>query len=336
MFELLEQKKASTSKIHSFSVLITLCIYLCNAFYHTHSMSASLNSTMKGGISKSKEQSSKKKKKNSNKQIILTNRSITPSSSSLSDYSTPHQQHHSAPPAHHQTSKAGLHAINENGEYLSNTEQPQDSTTTTAVRFPRSSTVPHSGNSPASYPCYYSDNGTLVPGTVSPAQLNAFYHSRQPLSIINTNFQPISPHHYPYNSRPVDILKPTFLIVPKEAEQKLSAQLSASNSPSPTKSMTKKSTTVDTVSRHVGVMATPNPSPYVHFVNKTHPIETSQEGLPETSIIQENFTTSNEFNQTSASISSMPNIALTQGKTSLKSEDTCCRSLPIDYCISAH
>ncbi|CAF4599573.1 unnamed protein product, partial [Rotaria magnacalcarata] len=49
-------------------------------------------------------------------------------------------------------------------------------------------------------------------------------------SLINTNFQPISPHH-PYASRPVDVLKPTFLIVPKAVEQKLAAQLSASNSP---------------------------------------------------------------------------------------------------------
>ena len=49
-----------------------------------------------------------------------------------------------------------------------------------------------------------------------------YYNTRQPLSSINTNFQPISPHHHQYGTRPVDILKPTFLIVPKEAEQQLS------------------------------------------------------------------------------------------------------------------
>jgi hypothetical protein len=169
------------------------------------------------------------------------------------------------------------------------------------------------------------------------------------LSSINTNFQPISPHHHQYGTRPVDILKPTFLIVPKAAEQRLAAQLSASNSPvpstktksSPTKSITKKSvatterspstvpnteiqtnnqsppppTTMDIGHKHIGLIATPNPSPYVHFVNVTYPTKQfSQEGLPETSIIQDEFPNLNDYNHPSTSIQSMPNISLVQGK----------------------
>jgi hypothetical protein len=313
-------------------------------------MSASVKSTIKGGVTKTKEQSSKKKKKNTNKQIILANLPISSSSSS----STTHQQHHSAPPQ----AKTGLDAIHENGEYLASNEQQQKDSINN--RFPRSSTVPYpayatvrktaSTSLPSSH-YYHPDNATFVHGTVSPAQLNTYYNSRQPFSIINTNFQPISPHHHQYGTRPVDILKPTFLIVPKAAEQRLAAQLSASNSPvsttkiksSPTKLPTKKPdikspqksittiekspstvhnienqsptlTAMDIGYKHVGLLATPNPSPYVHFVNVTHPTQSSQEGLPETSIIQDEFTNLNDYNQPSTSIRSMPNISLTQGK----------------------
>jgi len=325
-------------------------------------MSASMKSTIKGGVTKTKEQSSKKKKKNSNKQIILTNLPISSSSFSSSPYSsgTSHQQHHSAPPSHNQQSKTGLDAIHENGEYLATNEQQN----LINHRFPRSSTVPYpvygtvrktTGNYFPPSPYYCTDYTTFVHETVSPAQLNTYYNTRQPLSIINTNFQPISPHHHQYGTRPVDILKPTFLIVPKAAEQRLTAQLSASNSPvsinksklSPIKSMTKKSdtkspqksvttiepssptirnseiqintpsspiTTMDIGHKHIGLVATPNPSPYVHFVNVKYPTEISQEVLPETSIIQDEFTNLNDYNQPSASIRSMPNISLTQGK----------------------
>ena len=319
-------------------------------------MSALVKSTIKGSITKTKEQSSKKKKKNSNKQIRLTNHSITSSSPSSS---TPHQQHHSAPPSHNQASKTGLDAIHENGEDLSTTDQQQQQEKQNSInpRFPRSSTVPYPAYAtvrqtgvnhlpPGQY--YYTDDGTLVHGSISPAQLNAYYHSGQPLSIINTNFQPISPHHQ--YTRPVDILKPTFLIVPKAAKQRLTAQLSASTSPitvnrtktSPTKSITKQSDTkspqksvtqsptpsrtveiqkenqssttkiMDIGLRHIGMIATPNPSPYIHFASKKNSTQTSQEGLPETSVLSENL---NDQNQTSATIRSMPNISLTQGKT---------------------
>jgi len=323
-------------------------------------MSASVKSTIKGGVTKTKEQPSKKKKKNSNKQIMFANLSI--SSSSFPSSSTPHQQHHSAPPSHQQQSKSGLDAIHENGEY----EQQQQQNAANN-RFPRSSTVPYpayatirqtAGNPLPSSHYYFTDNGTFVHGTVSPAQLNTYYNTRQPFSIINTNFQPISPHHHQYGSRPVDILKPTFLIVPKAAKQRLTAQLSASNSPiptnktksSPTKSITKKSdikspqksittiekspstvrhienqtnnqsptqTRMDIGHKHIGLIATPNPSPYVHFVNVTSPTQLSQERLPETLITQSEFTNLNDYNQQSTSIHSMPNISLTQGKTFL-------------------
>jgi hypothetical protein len=317
-------------------------------------MSALVKSTIQGGVTKTKEDLSKKKKKNSNKQIILIN---LPIASSSRPSSTSHQQHHSAPPSHNQQAKTGLDAIHENGEYSSTNEQRQQQNTINH-RFPRSSTVPYpayatvrqtAGNSlpPSQY--YYTDNASFVHGTVSPAQLNTYYHTRQPLSSINTNFQPISPHHHQYGTRPVDILKPTFLIVPKAAEQRLAAQLSASNSPvpstktksSPTKSITKKSVatterspstvpnteiqtnnqspppppTMDIGHKHIGLIATPNPSPYVHFVNVTYPTKQfSQEGLPETSIIQDEFPNLNDYNHPSTSIRSMPNISLAQGK----------------------
>jgi hypothetical protein len=324
-------------------------------------MSASVKSTIKGGVTKTKEQPSKKKKKNSNKQIIFANLSISSSSSSPPSSSTTHQQHHSAPPSHNQQPKAGLDAIHENGEYEQQQQQQQNSVNN---RFPRSSTVPYpayatvrktAGNSLPSSHYYFTDNGTFVHETISPAQLNTYYNTRQPFSLINTNFQPISPHHHQYGTRPVDILKPTFLIVPKAAKQRLNAQLSASNSPtstnktksSPTKSMTKKTdikspqksiitiekspstvrnienqtnnqsptkTTMDIGHKHIGLIATPNPSPYVHFVNVTSPTQLSQERLPDTSIIQSEFTNLNDYNQTSTSMHSMPNISLTQGK----------------------
>jgi hypothetical protein len=313
-------------------------------------MSASVKFAIKGGISKSKEQSSKKKKKHPNKQIILTNHPIV--SSSLS--STSHQQHHSAPPTHNQTTKSGLDAINENAEYNEQQQQQQQQQQNPVnLRFPRSSTVP--------YPAYATvrrsgggsqpENIAFIHGTVSPAQLNAYYSGRQPFALINTNFQPISPQHQQYGTRPVDILKPTFLIVPKAVEQRLAAQLSASSSPvptskskpSPTKSITRKTdiksteqspsitrhvqiqsnnqsptiTTIDTGMKHIGLIGTPNPSPYVHFVNVTYPKQPSQEALPQTTAVQDEFQNLNEYNQATNSIRSMPNISLAQGKTFL-------------------
>ncbi|CAF2367143.1 unnamed protein product [Rotaria sp. Silwood2] len=318
-------------------------------------MSALVKTNNMEETTKVKEPSSKKMEENTDEQIRLSN--LTMQSSSYS--STEHQQHHSAPPLHNQQAKIGLDAIHENGEYSSKNEQQQNSTNN---RFPRSSTVPYPAYatlrtndvnyiSPSQY--YYTDNAAFIHGTVSPAQLNTYFNSRQPLSLINNNFQPISPHHHQYSTRPVDILKPTFLIVPKATEQKLAAQLSASNSPILTtnrkiKSTTKKEdtknqqktttaieqssptvrsvevqtnnesptrTTMDIGHQHIGLLATPNPSPYVHFVNVTYPIQStpfSHEGPPETSIIQDEFTNVNDYNHPSASIRSMPNIALTQ------------------------
>jgi hypothetical protein len=317
-------------------------------------MPASVKTTIKGGVAKTKEQPSKNKKKTANKKIHFINLSI-PSSSSTSHQ----QQHHSAPPSHNQQSKIGLDAIHENGEYLLTNEhhqQQQHQQNLRNNRFPRSSTVPYPAHStlrntvgnyiPPPY-YYYTDDPTFVHETVSPAQLN----TRQPLSLINTNFQPISPHHQ-YSTRPVDILKPTFLIVPKAAEQRLIAQLSASTSPvlstsTKTKSKDTKSsqksvatiqqspstvrsvevqtnnesptkTIIDGGQRHIGLLATPNPSPYVHFVNASYPTQSpqlSQEGPSETAVIQDEFSNFNDYNQPTTSIRSMPNIALAQGKT---------------------
>ena len=318
----------------------------------------------KKGDTKTKEQSSKKKKKIVIKETIVSNSNL-PSSSS----STAHQQHHSAPPSQSQQSKTGLQSINENVEYLptsgTNEQQQQQQQNIVNPRFPRSSTVPYSayatlrqgaGNRlPTQY--YYTDYPTFIHGTVSPAQANLYFNARQPLSSINTNFQPISPQHQQYSNRPVDILKPTFLIVPKEAEQHLSAQLSTSNSPVPpttttttkssSKLMTKKAdtktqekstpitgqssptaqsvenqtnnTTTDNTPQqhqHSGLIATSNPSPYVHFVNVSYSTQSPhffQDGPPETSIMQDDFITINDYHQPSASIRSMPNIALAQG-----------------------
>jgi hypothetical protein len=307
-------------------------------------MPASVKTMVKGGVTKSKEQSSKKKKKNTKG---LSNVSLTPSS-------TPHQKHHSAPPSQSQQTKTGLDAINENVEYLPTNEQQEQNPINN--RFPRSSTVPYpayatlrkagsTGNylPPTHY--YYTDYPTFIHGTVSPAQFNTYFNPRQPLTSINDNFQPISPHHHQYVTRPVDILKPTFLIVPKATEQKLVAQLSASNSPvsfnnsktksSPTKQMTKNNltktvrnvevqtnntsptrTTMDIGHQHIGLMATPNPSPYVHFVNVSYPTQSPQfiqEGPPEMSVMQDEVTNLIDYNQPSTSIRSMPNIALSQG-----------------------
>lgn len=272
------------------------------------------SASIKRGISKTKDQSSKKKK----------NSSIVSSSTS---------QHHSAPPSHHQLSKSGLDAIHENGEY----EQQNGNST----RFPRSSTVPYpayatvrksDGNSPQTY---QADDAIVHPGTVSPGQISSYYTTRQPLAVVNTNFQPISPQHQLYGTRPVDLLKPTFLIVPKAAEQRLIAQLSASNSPVFTKknkSTMKKSpsttrhtnirnssqspttiTTMDTGHRHIGLVATANPSPYVHFVNVTYSkAQPSEEPLPSTTQIEEN----EDYHRTiNTSIRSMPNISLAQRKS---------------------
>ena len=330
----------------------------------------------KGGTTKDKDISGKKKKKILAKQAPATSSPESHLSSSFHS-STSHQQHHSAPPPQSQQSKAGLQSINENVEYLPNIEQqqqPQQQQQQNNARFPRSSTVPYpayatlrqrAGNPyPTHY--YYTDYPAFIHGTISPAQANTYFNTRQPLSSVNSNFQPISPHHPQYANRPVDILKPTFLIVPKEAEQQLSAQLSTSNSPvppsaaptvkntsktmsketktktqdkttsiieqssptgrsvevqtnnqSPTRTTTAGITTMDNTHQHVTLMATPNPSPYVHFVNVPYPTQSPQflqDGPPETSIIQDEFITINDYHQPSASIRSMPNIALAQGK----------------------
>jgi len=339
-------------------------------------MSSILKSAAKGGPTKTKEQSTKKKKKILIKQTPVPESNVP--SSSLSNFSTAHQQHHSAPPLQSQQSKSGLHSINENVEYLPSNganEQQQQQQSTINTRFPRSSTVPYpayatlrqSGGNRLPSHYYYTDYPTFIHGTVSPAQANIYFDTRQPLSSINTNFQPISPHHQQYSNRPVDILKPTFLIVPKEAEQQLTAQLSTSNSPVPpattttksssslSKPMTKKPdtktqekstaiteqssstlrtvevqtnnnspsrttteavTTVDNTNQHVGLIATPNPSPYVHFVNVSYSTQSPpffQDGPPETSIMQDEYININDYHQPSASIRSMPNIALAQG-----------------------
>jgi hypothetical protein len=285
--------------------------------------------TIKGGITKIREQSTKKKKKNINPN------KYHPISSSI-----PHQQqHHSAPPSQ---SKNGLDAIHENGEYSSTNQQQQNSIN--HPRFPRSSTVPYpvyaTVRKPGGTYLYHTNNPTYVHEPVSPDQFNTYYTTGQPFSLIQANFQPISPHHHQYGSRPVDILKPTFLIVPRAAEQRLAAQLSASNSPTPTKTKimpTKKKdvkvteqsprtirsvevqtnnnsptkTTVDIGHQHIGLIATPNPSPYVHFVNVSYPTQSPEP-------LQNEFTNINDYNQPSTSIRSMPNIALTQGKIFLQ------------------
>ena len=232
-------------------MFIILDIYLCN-LYHMHAMSTSRKTIfMKEGKTNNSEHSPEKKKL-THKQIRLSN--LTSQSSSSSLCSTTHQQQYSPSSIYDQQSKIGLDAIHENREYLSKNSQHQYSMN---IRFPRSSTVPYpvygtvrsnDGNYflPSQY--YYADNGRFIQGTVSPEQLHTYYNTRQPFSLINTNFQPISPHHHQYGTRPVDILKPTFLIVSKAAEQKLAAQLSASNSPVSTISnkkisMTKKNDT---------------------------------------------------------------------------------------------
>jgi len=263
-----------------------------------------------------------------------------------------HQHHHSAPPSHYQTPRPGLDAINENLEY-NNAEQVTQSTPIQS-RFPRSSTVPYPahttlkktspGNayfSPIQY--YYTDYSPLVHETISPVQQTNFLPTRQPLSLVNTtNFQPISPHHHQhhqhqqqYGQRPVDVLKPTFLIVPKAAEQRLAAQLSASNSPVPpspkTKSMPKKiekkspstvrhsesQTTngTDMSTRHVGLLATPNPSPYVYFGSPSYSnqsAELSRTGPPESSIMQDEMTQTEEYYHGSTSVHSIPNMTFVQ------------------------
>lgn len=157
-------------------------------------------------------------------------------------YSVSHQEHHSAPPNHHQTPRPGLDSINENVEDPPDSNQKEESTVTNN-RFPRSSTVPYpayatlrkstvnSGYfSPPHY--YYADYPpSFIHEPSSPDPSNAYLLAGPTYTSINGNFQPISPQHQQYGNRPVDILKPTFLIVPKAVEQKLAVQLSASNSP---------------------------------------------------------------------------------------------------------
>jgi hypothetical protein len=374
VFESIESKKKIENEKRSFLFFIHY-IYLCN-LYCTCAMSSIVKTAAKGGATKTKEQLPKKKKKVTVKQTTVSKSKVP--TSSLVNSSTSHQQHHSAPPQSQQ-SKAGLQSINENVEYLptngTNEQQQQQQHSTINPRFPRSSTVPYpayatlrQGGGNRSQHYYYTDYPTFIHGTVSPAQANIYYNTRQPLSSINTNFQPISPHHQQYSNRPVDVLRPTFLIVPKEAEQQLSSQLSTSNSPVPpatttttkssSKTMSKKIdtkaqekstaiieqssptvrsvevqtndnsptrtttaaagvTSVDNTYQHVGLMGTPNPSPYVHFVNVSYSAQSPQflqDGPPETSIMQDEFININDYHQPSASIRSMPNIALAQGK----------------------
>ena len=76
-------------------------------------------------------------------------------------------------------------------------------------------------------------------------------------------------------------------------------------------------TTMDIEGQHIRLVAPPNPSTYVHFVNAPYPTQSAQfssEGPPETSIIQDDSIHLNDYNQPPASIRSMPNIALTHGK----------------------
>ena len=329
-------------------------------------MSTTVKSAAKRGATKNKEQSSDKKKKNKDdKTSVSANPKVSFSPTCHS--STSHQQHHSAPPSQSQQLKTGLQSINENVEYLpTNETNEQRQPNLVNARFPRSSTVPypiyatlrnHDANRFPSYYYHHTDYPTFLQGTTQP---HAYLHARQPFSSLNTNnFQPISPHHEQYGSRPVDVLKPTFLIVPKDAEQHLSSQLSASNSPTPAGNSTTKSSTkpmpkkVDTKKQdkasklaeqtahtvrsvevqtggnspprpanendhqHVGLLATPNPSPYVHFVNVpylTHSPQFFQDGPPETSIMQDEFIAINDYQPSTATIRSMPNIALAQGK----------------------
>ena len=181
--------------------------------------------------------------------------------------------------------------------------------------------------------------------TVSPVPPTNFFSTRQPLSLVNTtNFQPISPQHQHYGQRPVDVLKPTFLLVPKAAEQRLAAQLSASSSPVPSaspkiKPMPKKSekkspSTVrhsesqtssgsEFPSRHFGLLATPNPSPYVFFGSPTcsnQPAEQSRPGPPESSIMQDGTTQTEEYYHGSTSVHSIPNMTFVQGKNSTENQ----------------
>jgi hypothetical protein len=72
-------------------------------------------------------------------------------------------------------------------------------------------------------------------------------------------------------------------------------------------------TIVDNTYQYVGV-----PSPYVHFFNVSYSTIQSpqffQDNLSETSIMQDEFININDYHQPSASMQSMPNIALTQDK----------------------
>ncbi|CAF4367728.1 unnamed protein product, partial [Adineta steineri] len=70
---------------------------------------------------------------------------------------------------------------------------------------------------------------------------------------------------------------------------------------------------MDVGHQHIGLLATPNPSPYVHFASIPRPAqssELSQDGPPETTIMHEELNHMNDYNQPSHSIRSMPNIAL--------------------------
>lgn len=350
------------------SVFIKSAIYLCKA-HRVRAMPVSLISLARRRVASSSEQlSHKKKKENSSQPTELSTLTI---SSHLSSH---HQHHHSAPPTHHPGGKTGLDSINENVEYVPLNEQVP----IVNARFPRSSTVPYpayatvrKGPSPASGgyfspPLYcYADYPSFVHGTVSPAQQNTYFYTRQPLSSVNTDFQPISPYHHQYTSRPVDILKPTFLLVPRAAEQRLAAQISASNSPNlsingksrpaSAKSTSKPpvekrsaqkstrlvqqspttvrnvqvqtsdeptvATSMETGYRHFGLLATPNPSPYVYFGNTSssaQSIQHPQESPNDTSARKDEQTQSNEEQQQqgNASVQSVQHITLVQGETS--------------------
>jgi hypothetical protein len=320
-------------------------------------MPTTVKNPAKGLKAVSKSRLSEKKKKNNHDKTSTSSNDKHLSSSSAS-----HQQHHSAPPSQHNTSKPGLQAIRENAEEPTSQFAHGASVSNVVTRVPRSSTVPYPVYAtlrtvdgallPHFYP--YSDSSNFVHGTFTSTQINNHLINRQPFSSLDTNFQPISPQRQHYSSRPVDILKPTFLIVPKQAEQRLSNQLLTSTSPNTNKhtdSMPKKTekksstpaketpsppvrsvevqtnenapaqtnneTSIPATHQHIGILATPNPSPYVHFVTLPYAAQSPPilyEGPPESSILQEEFTQLNEYSHPSGSIRSMPNIAMTQGE----------------------
>ena len=178
--------------------------------------------------------------------------SLTRSSFSSSSRTS---RHHSAPPLHQLPTRTGLDAINENVEYPEVIPSPQQG-------FPRSSTVPNPGY--ATVRRTVSNNGSY------------YYY---------TEFQPISPSHS-HVPRPVDVLKPTFLIVSRATEQRLAAQLTASTMSKRTEKNLESpsNSNAECGYRHVGLLGTPNPSPYVYFRNSP------SSDPPSTSVMHDEWT----------------------------------------------